>query len=267
MKKALLTIGTLILLSVYGVLFYLTGKAAGFLMPALLMVVTALCYYLTHNLPTKKEIYEDGVSFNTTELNLYFPIIIIDLFAFIYFFNLPEALQSFNLSNIVLLFLLFSIFIPSIVLFKVILSNQNDRVVLYNETITWFDNKEKHEIKYIDVNSAEVKSDNIAFIFPRYYIRITLKNGNELFILTYKMNITKKGAIKINEYIQSMITNKISLDDIKIDAQKLEQKEDNINSGFKIVGQFGLYILTKFILYIFAYGIMFLFGAIVRLFI
>ena len=64
-----------------------------------------------------------------------------------------------------------------------------------------------------------------------------------------------------------MITNKISLDDIKIDAQKLEQKEDNINSGFKIVGQFGLYILTKFILYIFAYGIMFLFGAIVRLFI
>jgi DNA-binding protein len=152
-------------------------------------------------------------------------------------------------------------------LFKVILSNQNDRVVLYNETITWFDNKEKHEIKYIDVNSAEVKSDNIAFIFPRYYIRITLKNGNELFILTYKMNITKKGAIKINEYIQSMITNKISLDDIKIDAQKLEQKEDNINSGFKIVGQFGLYILTKFILYIFAYGIMFLFGAIVRLFI
>jgi hypothetical protein len=71
MKKALLTIGTLILLSVYGVLFYLTGKAAGFLMPALLMVVTALCYYLTHNLPTKKEIYEDGLSFNTTELNLY----------------------------------------------------------------------------------------------------------------------------------------------------------------------------------------------------
>ena len=267
MQKALLTIGTLILLSVYGVLFYLTGIAAGFLMPSLLMVVTALCYYLTHNLPTKKEIYEDGVSFNTTELNLYFPIIIIDLFAFIYFFNLPEALQSFNLSNIVLLFLLFSIFIPSIVLFKVILSNQNDRVVLYNETITWFDNKEKYEINYIDINSAEVKSDNIAFIFPRYYIKITLKNGNELFILTYKMNITKKGVIKINEYIQSMITNKISLDDIKIDAQKLEKKEGIINSGFEFFGNVGVYIFYKIFIFLLAYGIMFLFGAIVRLFI
>ena len=57
--------------------------------------------------------------------------------------------------------------------------------------ITWFDNKDKYETNYIDINSVELKSDNIAFIFPRYYISITLKNGNELVILTYKMNITK----------------------------------------------------------------------------
>jgi hypothetical protein len=81
------------------------------------------------------------------------------------------------------------------------------------------------------------------------------------------MNITKKGAIKINEYIQLMISNNMSLDDIMMDAQKLEQKEDNINSGFKLVGQIGLYIFAKFIMSIFAYGIVFLFGAIVRLFI
>jgi hypothetical protein len=217
MQKALLTLGTLILLSVYGVLFYLTAKAVGFLMPALFMVVTALCYYLTHNLPTKKEIYKDGVSFDTTELNLYFPIIIIDLFAFIYFFNLPESFQNFNL-----------------------------------------DNKEKYEIKYADINSVEVKSENIAFIFPRYYIRITLKNENELSIHTHKMNITKKGVFKINEYIQLMISNKISLDDIKLDAQKLEKSEDNINSSFQIVGQLGVYILYKFILYMFVYGIIYL---------
>jgi hypothetical protein len=258
MQKALLTLGTLILLSVYGVLFYLTAKAVGFLMPALFMVVTALCYYLTHNLPTKKEIYKDGVSFDTTELNLYFPIIIIDLFAFIYFFNLPESFQNFNLNNIVFLFLLFSIFIPSIVLFKVILSNKDDRVVFYKEIINWFDNKEKYEIKYADINSVEVKSENIAFIFPRYYIRITLKNENELSIHTHKMNITKKGVFKINEYIQLMISNKISLDDIKLDAQKLEKSEDNINSSFQIVGQLGVYILYKFILYMFVYGIIYL---------
>jgi hypothetical protein len=152
-------------------------------------------------------------------------------------------------------------------LFKVILSNKNDRVILYNEMITWFDNKEKYEINYVDINSVELKSDTIAFIFPRYYIRITLKNGNELVILTYKMNITKKGAIKINEYIQLMISNNMSLDDIMMDAQKLEQKEDNINSIFYFFGQIGLYILTKLIMSIFAYGIVFLFGAIVRLFI
>lgn len=267
MKKALLTLGTLILLTVYGVLFYLTGKVAGFLMPALLMVVTAFSYYLTHNLPTKKEIYEDGVSFNTTELNLYIPIIIIDLFAFIYFFYLPEALQSFNLSNIVLLFLLFSIFIPSIVLFKIISINKNDKVVLYKEIMTWFDNKEKYEVNYTDINSVEVTSENIAFIFPRYFIRITLKNGREFIILTYKMNITKKGAIKINEYIQLIILNKISLDDVKIDAEKVEKSEDIINSGFKLVGNIGTFIFYKIILSLFAFGIRLLFGAIFRLFI
>jgi hypothetical protein len=156
------------------------------------------------------------------------------------------------------LFLLFSIFIPSIVLFKVILSNKDDRVVFYKEIINWFDNKEKYEIKYADINSVEVKSENIAFIFPRYYIRITLKNENELSIHTHKMNITKKGVFKINEYIQLMISNKISLDDIKLDAQKLEKSEDNINSSFQIVGQLGVYILYKFILYMFVYGIIYL---------
>jgi hypothetical protein len=132
--------------------------------------------------------------------------------------------------------------------------------------ITWFDNKEKYEINYTDINLVEVKSENIALIFPRYYIRITLNNGNELFILTYKMNITKKGVFKINEYLQLMISNKTSLSDIQTDAQKLEKSEDLINSGFKIFGQIGMYLFYKFILSLFAYGIVFLFGAIVRLF-
>lgn len=251
MKKLVLTIVTLILLSIYVLLFYLAGKAGGYFLPSLLVVVSVLAFILAQKLPTKKGLYDNSIYFNFNEFYFYFPIILIDIFSFFYYYNLPSSLQQFTYNNYPFLFLLFSIFIPSIFLFVIIYKNKKDKVVLHEENIYWTDNKDEYALTYLEIKSVELKAKNLFFIFPQYYILLKLNNDHEVVIATYKMNITKSGATMICSMIQALQSNTQSFIEIKNNAvilDKIEKFAENFGETFKGIMGFLMYFILKFCL-------------------
>jgi hypothetical protein len=259
MKKVLLNTSTLILLLLYTALYILAGKSSGFIMPSLLIIFSFLGFYFAKELPTKNGVYDKGIYFNQNEFYFYFPIIIIDIFSVLYYYNLSPELQQFNNNNYALLFLLFSILFPSILLFVFIFKNKSDRVIIYEENIYWSDNKNEFALTYVEIKSLELKTKKILWIIPQHYILIKLNSDHELTIDTYKMNITKSGTIKIYNYINTLHSNAKSFIDLKSEAGVADKTESDVHSVFEIIKNIAGYLIGKICVYLFARGLMYLF--------
>lgn len=259
MKKFLLNTSTLILIILYTALYILAGKSSGFIMPSLLVIFSFLGFYFAKKLPTKNGVFDKGIYFNQNEFYFYFPIIIIDLFSVFYYYNLSPELQHFHNDNYALLFLLFSVLFPSILLFVFIYKNNNDRVIIYDENIYWSDNKNDFALTYLEIKSLELKAKKILWVIPQHYILVKLYSGHELTIDTYKMNITKSGAIKIYDFINYLHSNSKSFIDLKSEAGVTNKTERNVHSFFEIIKNLGGYLFAKICVYLFARGLIYLF--------
>ena len=254
-SKTLFNLGILLLLVIYIFLFVLAGKYAGFLMPSLLVLLSALGYYFAQKLPTKKIKYKNAICFNPSEFYFYFPIIIIDIFSIFYYYNLSSEFQHFNFNNFVLLFLLYSTLLPSIILFTIIYKNNNDRVLLTEEAIDWTDNKNSFKFTYLEIKSIELKSENYFWIFPKYRILLKLNNKEDVIISTYKMNINTKGVLTIYKYINSLHSKNKSFNELLSEVTKIEKIEIFVQVFepiYNIIKQLLQLFIYKVIVYVIA---------------
>lgn len=266
MKKFLLNTSILILIILYTTLYILAGKSSGFIMPSLLVIFSFLGFYFAKKLPTKNGVFDKGIYFNQNEFYFYFPIIIIDLFSVFYYYNLSPELQHYHNYNYALLFLLFSVLFPSILLFVFIYKNNNDRVIIYDENIYWSDNKNDFALTYLEIKSLELKAKKILWVIPQHYILVKLYSGHELTIDTYKMNITKSGAIKIYDFIKAYHSGSGSINVPLPPAGVTNKINSEVHPVFEIIKSIGIVVLGKLFVYALARGILYLIYLLVKAF-
>lgn len=267
MKKHFLNIIATLLISLYIILFFLAAKTAGFLILTLLTISSILVIYFSGKLKTKRDVYKDDIYFNPSEFQWYLPMFIIDFFAFYYYNNLPSELKAFDSNNYVLIFLFSYFLIPSIVFLIIIFKNNNDRVVLSIDKVTWFDNDQETCVLISDIKNIKIQIDKIGFIFRRAYVALFLIDGRELAIPTYKMNITKSGAIMIMGYIEELQSKSSSFEAVKIAAKKIDKIENWTTSIFSFIKGLATLVIGKAVVYLFAYLLAYGISGIIKLFI
>ena len=81
----------------------------------------------------------------------------------------------------------------------------NDRIIINDEYIKWYDNKKEGTVLLKNIKSCEISIKNNLIFFATTKLIIHNIDGSRSTIPTYKMNFTKTGVLQASQLLNSLI--------------------------------------------------------------
>lgn len=189
----------------YLVVLVLAGLEVGFLKLIPSGLVSLAAFSIVNQLKMKVVVEGETHIYNPVEALYYIALMISEFSGFALYKNLDHNDLGFSNHKFTLIFLIIYFIIPGLIFFYSVLVNQNDKILLDNQTVKWVDNKKEVHVSLSTIVAVETLQVRNLFFYSIAQIKLELVDGQTLTIPTHKMNFSAKGVHQVVEVIKQRI--------------------------------------------------------------
>jgi hypothetical protein len=205
MKKPLLNTGTILILILYVVLFFLAAKTIDYYKLILAGTLSLFAFTIISRIKIKEIKNGNETTFNPSEYPWYAAIFIVQFSGYALYKSINHDILTIEYNNYALLFIIFYFVLPSIFFLFILIINKNDRIVINDDSIKWYDNKKEGTLMLKNIKSCEISEKNYLLFYATTELIIHNIDGSSTIIPAYKMNFTKTGVLQASKLLNSLI--------------------------------------------------------------
>jgi hypothetical protein len=205
MKKPHLNTGAILILILYVVLFFLAAKTIDYYKLILAGTLSLFAFTIISRIKIKEIKTGNETTFNPSEYPWYVAIFIVQFSGYALYKSINHDVLLIKYNNYALLFIFFYFILPAMFFLFILLINKNDRIIINDEYIKWYDNKKEGTVLLKNIKSCEISIKNNLIFFATTKLIIHNIDGSRSTIPTYKMNFTKTGVLQASQLLNSLI--------------------------------------------------------------
>ncbi len=197
MKEKSISIWVYLVRVIYLVILVLAGMEVGYLMLIPAGLVSLAAFSIVNQIKIKVKEVGNTRIYNPAEYLYYLALMISEFSGYALYRNLDHNQLGLSNQKYTLIFIIIYFVIPALIFFFYLVVNRNDQIMLDNQSLKWVDSKQEVTVPLNSIQSIEILQKSPLFFYSTSQIRLTLGNGEYMFIPAHKMNFSAKGVRQV----------------------------------------------------------------------